>query len=194
MANLKGTRTEVNLMKSFAGECQASTRYNYYAKEARKEGFVQIANIFAETADNEIQHAKRFFKFLNEDVKGEKVQITSDFPVGLGDTAFNLKAAAEGEYEEHSDLYPSFADIAEEEGFKEIAYVWREIAEVEERHEARFLKLLENVQNGKVFKKDEEVEWKCNNCGYIHKGESAPEVCPACAHPQGHFEVFKETY
>ena len=194
MSNLKGSKTEVNLMKSVAGECQASTRYNYYAKEAKKEGFVQISNIFAETADNEIQHAKRFFKFLNEDLKGEKVEITADFPVGLGDTAFNLKAAAEGENEEHTDLYPEFAKIAEEEGFSKIAFVWREIAEVEERHEARFLKLLKNVENEKVFEKDEEVEWKCNNCGYVHKGKSAPKECPACAHPQDHFEVFIETY
>ncbi len=194
MANLKGTRTAENLMKSFAGESQARMRYTYYAKEAKKEGYVQISNIFTETADNEKEHAKRFFKFLNEDLCCEAVEITADYPVALGDTKVNLKAAAEGENEEHSKLYPEFARIAEEEGFKEIAYVFREIAEVEERHERRFLKLLENIEQDKVFKKDEVVEWKCNNCGYVHTGQSAPQKCPACAHPIGYFEVFKETY
>ena len=194
MSSLKGTKTAINLMHSFAGESQASMRYNYYAKEAKKEGYVQISNIFTETALNEDQHAKRFFKFLNEDLKDEAVEIVADFPVLLGNTAENLKAAAEGEYEEHTNMYPEFADIAEEEGFKKIAYVWREIAEVEEKHEARFLKLLKNIEEDKVFKKDEVVEWKCNNCGYIHTGKEAPKVCPACDHPQGHFEVFKETY
>ena len=194
MGNLKGTRTAENLMKSFAGESQARMRYTYYAKEAKKEGYVQISNIFTETADNEKEHAKRFFKFLNEDLCCEAVEITADYPVALGDTKVNLKAAAEGENEEHSKLYPEFARIAEEEGFKEIAYVFREIAEVEERHERRFLKLLENIEQDKVFKKDEVVEWKCNNCGYVHTGQSAPQKCPACAHPIGYFEVFKETY
>ena len=194
MKSLKGTKTAENLMKSFAGESQARTRYTYYASEARKEGYVQIHNIFMETAENEKEHAKRFFKFLNEDLCGETVEINADYPVALGDTKTNLKAAAEGENEEWTELYPKFADIAEEEGFAEIAYVWREIAEVEERHEIRFKKLLENIENNKVFKKDEEVEWKCNNCGYIHRGKSAPEKCPACAHPQGFFEVFVETY
>ena len=194
MANLKGTRTAENLMKSFAGESQARMRYTYYAKEAKKEGYVQISNIFTETADNEKEHAKRFFKFLNEDLCCVAVEITADYPVALGDTKVNLKAAAEGENEEHSKLYPEFARIAEEEGFKEIAYVFREIAEVEERHERRFLKLLKNIEQDRVFKKDEVVEWKCNNCGYIHTGESAPQKCPACAHPIGYFEVFKETY
>lgn len=141
----------------------------------QKEGYVQISNIFTETADNEKEHAKRFFKFLNEDLCCEAVEITADYPVALGDTKVNLKAAAEGENEEHSKLYPEFARIAEEEGFKEIAYVFREIAEVEERHERRFLKLLENIEQDKVFKKDEVVEWKCNNCGYVHTGQSAPQ-------------------
>jgi rubrerythrin len=194
MTSLKGTRTEKNLMISFAGESQARTRYTYYASQAKKEGYVQISNIFTETAENEKEHAKRFFKFLNAELSGEAVEITAEFPVLLGNTAENLKAAASGENEEHTKLYPEFADIAEEEGFKEIAHVWREIAEVEERHEIRFLKLLENIEKGQVFEKDEEVEWKCNNCGYIHKGKSAPEKCPACAHAQGYFEVFKETY
>ncbi|NLN15259.1 MAG: rubrerythrin family protein [Tissierellia bacterium] len=194
MKSLKGTRTAVNLMKAFAGESQARMRYTYYASVARKEGYIQMANIFLETAENEAEHAKRFFKFLNEDFCGETIQITADFPVAYGDTKLHLKAAAEGENEEHTDLYPKFADIAEEEGFEEIAYVFREIAEVEERHERRFLKLLENLENGKVFEKDEVVEWKCNNCGYVHTGKSAPEKCPACAHAQKYFEVFKETY
>ena len=194
MKSLKGTKTAENLMKSFAGESQARTRYTYYASQARKEGYVQISNIFMETAENEKEHAKRFFKFLNEDLCGEMVEINADYPVALGDTKTNLKAAAEGENEEWTELYPKFADIADEEGFPKIAYVWREIAEVEERHEIRFKKLLENIENNKVFEKDEEVEWKCNNCGYIHKGKSAPERCPACDHPIDHFEVFVETY
>ena len=194
MSNLKGTKTAVNLMHSFMGESQATMRYNYYAKEARKEGYVQISNIFSETADNEVEHAKRFYKFLNEDLQDEDIEIEADFPVMLGDTKQNLKAAIEGEHEEQANMYPKFADIAEEEGFEDIAYVFREIAEVEERHEARFRKLLKNIEEGKVFKKDEVVEWKCNNCGYIHTGKEAPEVCPACDHDQKYFEVFVETY
>ncbi|HFL3828481.1 TPA: rubrerythrin [Clostridioides difficile] len=194
MKSLKGTRTAENLMKAFAGESQARTRYTYYASQARKEGYVQIANIFLETAENEKEHAKRFFKFLNESLCGEAIEINASYPVALGDTKANLKAAAEGENEEWTELYPKFADIADEEGFSQIAHVWREIAEVEERHEIRYKKLLANIENNKVFEKDEEVEWKCNNCGYIHKGKSAPQVCPACAHPIDHFEVFVETY
>ena len=192
--SLKGTRTAVNLMQAFAGESQATMRYTYYASTALKEGYVQISNFFNETAQNEREHAKRFFKFLNNDFKEDTVNIEADFPVALGDTKLHLKAAAAGENEEHSDLYPKFADVAEEEGFDDIAYVFREIAEVEERHERRFLKLLANIENDQVFKKDEEVEWKCNNCGYIHTGNEAPEECPACAHGQKYFEVFKETY
>jgi rubrerythrin len=194
MKSLKGTKTAENLMKAFAGESQARTRYTYYASQAKKEGYVQISNIFMETAENEKEHAKRFFKFLNESLCGEAVEINAAYPVALGDTKTNLKAAAEGENEEWTDLYPAFADIADEEGFPQIAHVFREIAEVEERHEARYRKLLSNIENNKVFEKDEEVEWKCNNCGYIHKGKSAPQSCPACAHPMGYFEVFKETY
>ena len=194
MKSLKGTKTAENLMKSFAGESQARMRYNYYASQAKKEGYVQISNIFTETADNEKEHAKRFFKFLNEDLCGQGVEIHAEYPVALGDTKVNLKAAAEGENEEHTVLYPEFARVAEEEGFKDIAYVFREIAEVEERHEIRFKKLLANIENDKVFKKDEVVEWKCNNCGYIHTGKSAPNKCPACDHPIDHFELFKETY
>ncbi len=193
--NLKGTKTANNLMISFAGESQASMRYKYYAKEAKKEGYVQISNIFEETARNEDQHAKRFFRFLNEGgLKDEAVKVEWEYPVLLGTTSENLLAAAEGEKEENTVMYPGFADVAEEEGFEDIAYVWREIAEVEEAHETRYRKLLKNIEEDKVFKKDEEVYWKCNNCGYIHKGTSAPIACPACDHPQGHFEVFKETY
>ncbi|KNF09016.1 rubrerythrin [Gottschalkia purinilytica] len=194
MKSLKGTKTAENLMRSFSGESQARTRYTYYSSQAKKEGYVQIANIFYETAENEKEHAKRFYKFLNASLPGDEVEIQASYPVALGDTKLNLKAAAEGENDEWSKLYPSFADIADEEGFPEIAYVFREIAEVEERHEIRFRKLLSNIENDRVFKKDEEVEWKCNNCGYIHKGKSAPEVCPSCAHPIDYFEVFVETY
>ena len=194
MKSLKGTKTAENLMKSFAGESQARMRYNYYASQAKKDGYVQISNIFTETADNEKEHAKRFFKFLNEDLCGQGVVINAEYPVALADTKVNLKAAAEGENEEHTVLYPEFARVAEEEGFKDIAFVFREIAEVEERHEIRFKKLLANIENDQVFKKDEVVEWKCNNCGYIHTGKSAPNKCPACDHPIAHFEVFKETY
>lgn len=194
MKSLKGTKTAVNLMKAFAGESQARMRYTYYASEARKEGYVQISNIFMETAENEKEHAKRFYKYLNESLKGEMVEITSSFPVLLGNTKENLLAAANGEQEEWEELYPAFADVAEEEGFPEIAHTFREIAEAEERHERRYRKLLSNIENNKVFEKDEVVEWKCNNCGYVHKGESAPKVCPACAHPIDHFEVFVETY
>ncbi len=194
MKSLKGTRTAENLMKAFAGESQARMRYTYYASEARKEGYVQISNIFMETAENEKEHAKRFFKYLNQSLKGETVEITSAFPVVLGNTKENLLSAANGEQEEWEELYPKFADIAEEEGFPEIAHTFREIAEAEERHERRYRKLLSNIENDKVFEKDEVVEWKCNNCGYVHKGKSAPEICPACAHPTDHFEVFVETY
>ena len=194
MKTLKGTRTAENLMKSFAGESQARNRYTYYASEAQKEGYVQISNIFMETAENEKAHAKRFLKFLSESLEGEMVEIEAEYPVALGDTRSNLLAAAEGENDEWENLYPDFADIADEEGFPEIAYVWREIAEAEERHEARFRKLLANIEAGRVFERDEVVEWKCNNCGYIHTGKAAPELCPACAHAQKYFELFVETY
>jgi len=197
MKSLKGTKTAENLMKSFAGESQARNRYTYYASDADKEGFKQIKNIFIETADNEKEHAKRFYKLLVAGLGDElpaEITIESTFPVTRGTTLENLKAAAAGEHEEAEDLYPAFADVAEEEGFKEIALVFREIAEAEEAHEARYNKLVENVANDRVFKKDEVVRWKCGNCGYIHEGKEAPKVCPACAHPQSHFEVFVETY
>lgn len=196
MKSLNGTKTAENLLKSFAGESQARMRYTYYASVADKEGYKQIRNIFIETADNEKEHAKRFFKFLLEglDETPAMLQITADYPVAMGTTLDNLKAAASGENEEWADLYPAFAKTAEEEGFPEIALVYRNIADAEKRHEARYNKLAQNVENGTVFKKTEKVLWKCGNCGYIHEGTEAPGLCPACAHPQAHFEVWKETY
>lgn len=195
MKSLKGTRTAENLLKAFAGESQARNRYTYYASVAKKEGYVQIANIFIETADNEKEHAKRFFKFLNESLKGEAIEINgASYPVFLGDTKGNLLAAAAGENEEWTTLYPTFADIADEEGFSSIAVAFRRIAEVEKRHETRYKKLADNIDNNKVFNKDKTVLWKCDNCGYIYEGENAPEICPACLHPKAYFEVFEETY
>ncbi len=185
MKSLKGTQTEKNLLKAFAGESQARMRYDYFAKQAKKEGLQQIAAIFEETALNEKEHAKRFFKFL----EGGMVEITASFPAGkIGTTLENLKAAAEGENEEWTELYPHFADVAEQEGFKEIAVAFRKIAEVEKAHENRYRKLYENLESGKVFKSNGKIVWKCRNCGYLHEGEEAPEVCPACLHPQGYFE------
>ncbi|NLM36406.1 MAG: rubrerythrin family protein [Clostridiales bacterium] len=194
MKSLKGTKTAENLMKAFAGECQARTRYTYYASVAKKEGYVQISNIFTETAENEKEHAKRFFKFLNEDMPGEMVEINASYPVALGDTKANLAAAANGENEEWADLYPEFAKVAEEEGFPAVAVAFRKIAEVEKHHEERYRKLLENIENEKVFKKDSVVQWKCNNCGYIFTGEAAPEKCPACLHPKSYFEVLADNF
>lgn len=194
MKSLKGTKTAENLMKSFAGESQARTRYTYYASVAKKEGFIQISNIFMETAENEKEHAKRFFKFLNESLKDETVEIKASYPVSLGDTLSNLLSAAGGEYEEWSELYPEFAKVADEEGFNEIAVVYRRIAEVEKHHEARYRKLYDNILNDLVYKKENSGLWKCNNCGYIYEGSGAPELCPACAHPRDYFEVFVEAY
>ena len=193
--SLKGTKTEKNLMIYFAGEAQANLRYTYAAKQAKKDGYVQIQNIFEETARNEREHAKRFYKFLREEEAPETaIPVECEYPVVFHSTEENLLGAVNGEREEADQMYPEFADIAEEEGFEEIACVWREIAEVEEAHETRFQKLLDNIKNGRVFEREEVVRWKCNNCGYIHKGKSAPKVCPACAHPQEHFELFVETY
>lgn len=194
MKSLKGTKTAENLLKAFAGESQARNRYTYYASVAKKEGYVQISNLFTETADNEKEHAKIFFKFLKDSLNGEMVNIQADYPVALGDTKFNLLAAANGENEEWSYLYPEFAKVAEEEGFNEVAVAFRKIAEIEKHHEARYRKLLSNIENGSVFKKDSVVKWKCNNCGYIHEGAEAVDLCPACAHPKAHFEVFVEAY
>ncbi|MDU2024405.1 MAG: rubrerythrin family protein [Finegoldia magna] len=194
MASLKGTKTATNLMAAFAGESQANMRYTYFAKTAKKEGYVQISMIFEETARNEMAHAKRFMKFLSEDLQDAEIEIEAGFPVHLGDTKSNLKSAAEGEHFENSEMYPEFSKIAEEEGFKEIAHVFTEIGEVEEAHEKRYRKLLENIEKEKVFEREEVYLWKCNNCGYIHEGKTAPKKCPACDHPQGFFEIFKETY
>ena len=191
MASVKGTRTEHNLLAAFAGESQARNRYTYFASVARKEGYRQIEALFLETAENEREHAKRFFKFL----EGGMVEITATYPAGvIGTTADHLKAAADGENEEWTILYPAAADIADEEGFPEVAQAFRAIAKVEEKHEARYRKLLANVESGKVFKKDAKVAWKCINCGYVHDGDEAPGMCPACVHPQEHFELFVETY
>lgn len=197
MKSLKGTRTAENLLKAFAGESQARNRYFMYAKIAGKEGYKQIEELFLETADNERIHANRFFDFLVEGFEGElptAVKITADYPVAKGNTLENLKAAAAGEHEEWSDLYPAFAKVAEEEGFPEVATAFKMIAKAETSHETRFNKLAENIESEKVFKKDEEVQWKCRKCGYIHTGTKAPEVCPTCLHKQPHFELFKETY
>jgi rubrerythrin len=191
MKSLKGTKTEQNLLKSFAGESQARMRYDYFAKQAKKEGLEQIAAIFEETALNEKEHAKRFFKFL----EGGMVEITAAYPAGvIGTTMENLKAAAEGENEEWTELYPMFADIAEEEGFKTVAAAFRMIAEVEKAHEARYLKLYNNLENGMVFERDGTIVWKCRNCGYLHTGKKAPKTCPACLHPQAYFEIKEINY
>lgn len=189
--SIKGTKTEQNLLKAFAGESQARMRYDYFASQAKKEGYVQISNIFTETALNEKEHAKRFFKYL----EGGMTEITASYPAGkICTTAENLKAAAEGEHEEWSKLYPEFAKVADEEGFEEIAEQFRSIAQAETAHEARYLKLLENIEKNQVFKKPEKVVWKCNNCGYLHEGDTAPEECPSCKHPQAHFQVKENNY
>ncbi len=189
--DLKGSQTEKNLLIAFAGESQARNRYNYAASAARKEGFVQIADIFEETADQEKEHAKRFFKFL----KGGDVEITAAYPAGvIGNTAENLKAAADGEHHEWSSMYPEFAEIARQEGFDSIANVFDAVSVAEKQHEKRYRDLLANVEAGTVFKKDKKVVWRCRNCGYLHEGEEAPKACPACAHPQAHFELLAENW
>jgi rubrerythrin len=191
MNSIKGTKTEKNLSASFAGESQARNRYTYFASQAKKEGYEQIAAIFMETAENEKEHAKRFFKFL----QGGMVEISAAYPAGIiGNTADNLEAAASGENEEHTKLYPGFAAVAEEEGFKEISILWKRIADVEVHHEARYLQLLKNIQEETVFKKKEKTKWKCRNCGFIHESTSAPGMCPACGHTQSYFEVFSEKF
>ena len=191
MPSLKGTQTEKNLLAAFAGESQARNRYTYFASVARKEGYEQISAIFADTADNEKEHAKVFFSAL----EGSEVEITAGYPAGvIGDTAANLEAAAAGEHYEWSTLYKNFAETARQEGLSEIAVAFQEIAEVEEGHERRYRKLLENLRTGKVFQRDEVVKWRCRNCGYIHEGKSAPKVCPACKHPQAYYELMAENY
>jgi rubrerythrin len=189
--NLKGSETEKNLLKAFAGESQARNRYTYFASVAKKQGFEQISAIFLETAENEKEHAKIFFKYL----KGGETEITASYPSGkIGDTKENLLAAAEGEKMEWGTLYPEFEEIARKEGFNDIATSFKEISEVEEQHEKRYLILLENLKHGKVFKREKVVKWKCRNCGYIHEGKTAPLNCPACKHPQAYYEIFCEPY
>ncbi len=191
MTQFKGSKTEQNLLKAFAGESQARNRYTYFASVAKKEGYEQISAIFQETADNEKEHAKRFFKFL----EGGCVEITAAYPAGkIGTTLENLKAAAEGENEEHTILYPGFAKIADEEGFTQVAAAFRKISEVEVEHEKRYLKLAANITAGAVFKKTENARWKCRNCGYVHEGPEAPGKCPACLHDQAYFEIKESNY
>lgn len=189
--SVKGTETEKNLLRAFAGESQARMRYTYFAGQAKKDGYEQIAAVFTETADQEKEHAKRFFKFL----EGGMLHIDGMFPAGIiGTTEQNLQEAANGEHEEWSDLYPAWADIAEKEGFPAIAVVFRKIATVEAEHEKRYRKLLKHIEDNDVFKRDEPIHWQCRNCGYVHEGKEAPEMCPACAHPQAHFEPMKQNY
>ncbi len=191
MAGLKGSQTEKNLLKAFAGESQARNRYTYFASAAKKEGYEQISAIFLETADNEKEHAKVFFNYL----EGSDVEITATYPAGMIKTTIeNLDAAAEGEALEWGTIYPEFEKIAREEGFNEIAGSFKEIAEVEGQHEKRYRKLLKNVAEGKVFKKPEVVKWKCRNCGYVHESKEAPNECPACKHPQAFYEIIAENY
>lgn len=189
--SIKGTQTEKNLLTSFAGESQARMRYTYFASAAKKEGYEQISAIFAETADQEKEHAKRMFKYL----EGGAVEITACYPAGvIGTTLENLQAAAAGEHEEWSADYPHFADVAEEEGFPEIAQMYRNIAVAEKGHEERYQAFVNNIQAASVFAKEGEVVWQCRNCGFIYTGKEAPKVCPACLHPQAYFEVKKENY
>jgi rubrerythrin len=191
MADLKGTQTEKNLVAAFAGESQARNRYTYFASKAKKEGYVQISDIFTETANQEKEHAKRLFKLL----EGGEIEITGAFPAGTIDsTTENLKASAAGENYEHTEMYPGFAKIAEEEGFGEIATVFRAIAVAEKQHEKRYLDLAANIDAGQVFKRDTQQVWRCRNCGYLFEGNEAPQVCLACDHPQAHFELLGENW
>jgi rubrerythrin len=189
--SLKGTQTEKNILTAFAGESQARNRYNYFASKAKKEGYVQIAAIFEETANQEKEHAKRLFKLL----EGGEVEISGAFPAGVvGTTLDNLKESAAGENHEHTVMYPEFAATARQEGFGEIAAIFEAIAVAEKQHEKRYLDLMNNIKEGKVFKREQPVVWRCRNCGYLHEGTEAPEECPACAHPQAHFELLGENY
>lgn len=189
--SIKGSETEKSLLKSFAGESQARNRYTFFSKQARKEGYVQIADIFMETAEQEREHAKRMFMFL----EGGPLEITATYPAGkIGSTLENLEEAAAGEHEENTILYPNFAKIAEDEGFKNVAAMYRAVSSVEVRHESRYRKLIENVQNNQVFSRPEPMRWACSNCGYIHEGTDAPKFCPACLHPQSHFELEAVNY
>jgi rubrerythrin len=191
MSKCAGTQTEKNLLTAFAGESQARNRYTYWASKAKKEGYVQIASIFEETAGQEKEHAKRFFKFL----QGGEVEISGSFPAGvIGSTLENLKAAAAGEHYEQSEMYPNMAKVAREEGFEDIAKVFEAIAVAEKFHEKRYTDLAANIEAGRVFKRDKPTVWRCRNCGYLHEGEEAPDKCPACAHPQAHFELKGENW
>ena len=191
MASLKGTQTEINIMEAFAGESQARNRYTYFASKAKKEGFIQISAIFEETASQEKEHAKRLFKLL----EGGEVEITGSFPAGvIGSTVENLKGSAAGENHEHTEMYPGFAKIAREEGLDDIADIFMAIAVAEKQHEKRYNDLIANIEAGRVFKRDSEVTWRCRNCGYVHTGTEAPDTCPACVHPQAHFELLGENY
>jgi rubrerythrin len=197
MGNLRGTKTLENLMKAFAGESQARMRYTYFASVAGKEGYKQIQNIFMETAENEKEHAKVFMKLALEHLNGENpapVEINATYPFAYGDTVANLKSAADGEHEEAFMDYPAFAETAKEEGFDDIARRFQLIAKVEKHHEERYRKLLENIENGTVFKKDGKVYWKCLNCGYVHEGDAAPVTCPACVHPQAYFQLLDDCF
>jgi rubrerythrin len=187
----KGSQTERNTLTAFAGESQARNRYSYFASKAREDGYIQIADIFTETSDQEKEHGKRLFKFL----KGGEVEIQAAFPAGvIGDTAQNLKAAAAGEHYEWTEMYPGFAAVAREEGFQDVAVAMESIAVAEKQHEKRYLGLLANVAAGTMFKKDATVVWRCRNCGYLHEGTEAPEVCPACAHKMDYFELLAENW
>ncbi len=189
--DLKGSKTEKNVLTAFAGESQARNRYTYFASAAKKEGLMQISDIFAETADQEKEHAKRYFKFL----EGGTAEVQAAFPAGvIGTTVENLKAAAGGEHFEWTEMYPGFADVAEEEGFTAIAAAFRSISVAEKQHEKRYNDLAANIENGIVFKRDKPVVWRCRNCGYLHEGTEAPKVCPACVHPQAHFELLGENW
>ena len=191
MTELKGSQTEKNLLTAFAGESQARNRYTYFASKAKKEGFVQISSIFEETAAQEKEHGERFFSFL----EGGDVEIVAAFPAGVvGTTAENLRGAADGEHHEWTDMYPAFAAVARDEGFEAIAQVFEAISVAEKQHEKRYRDLMGNVEAGSVFSKDEPTTWRCRNCGYVHEGEQAPQMCPACAHPQAYFEVLGENW
>jgi len=188
---MKGSKTEKNLLTAFAGESQARNRYTYFASKAKKDGYVQISSIFEETANQEKEHAKRLFKFL----EGGEVEIQAGFPAGvIGSTVENLKDSADGEHYEHTEMYPEFAKVARDEGFAEIADVFERIAVAEKQHEKRYRDLAANIEAGRVFKRDSPVVWRCRNCGYLHEGTDAPGVCPACAHPQAHFELLGENW
>lgn len=191
MENVKGSQTEKNLLGAFAGESQARNRYTYFAGQAKKEGFIQISEIFSETANQEKEHAKRFFNFL----EGGDLEVTAEFPAGIiGTTLENLKAAASGEHYEQTEMYPGFAKIAREEELDAIAMVFESIAVAEKQHEKRYLDLAFNIESDRVFRRDEKVTWRCRNCGYLHEGEDAIDQCPACAHPQAYFELLGENY